>query len=610
MGVVYRARDRKLGRLVALKQLLTTGAGDERAAQRFWREARTIAALDHFNIVRIYNVLEEQGSFWIEMELVEGGSLEALIQQEGALSIARVCDIGRQLCDALAVAHNKGIIHRDVKPANVLLTDRGTPKLADFGLARDQAADAAYTMTGSLMGTMLYAAPEQLVSGKHVDERSDIYALGATLYVMATGQKPRIVRLDLVPSELRELIGKCLEEHPDRRYASAKALSEALRDAVEDRTTPTVTASTESACPNCGYDNPLDVQFCQKCGSGLFHKCPKCTRENRIDIEYCGGCGLNLPAYRTATAALDQAKAHLEKREYDEAITAAKAGLSTGELQDELQESLRTASSGLERVSTYGEPFINSIGMELVHIEPGTFMMGTPEDEDDEDEDDEDEDDEDEDDEDEDDEDEDDEDEDDEGPQHRVTLRGGFYMGVTQVTQAQWRAVMGMNPSEFKGDDLPVERVSWDDAVAFCEKLSRSEGRTYRLPSEAEWEYACRAGMTTRFCFGDDEDGLGRYGWYEDNSNDETNPVASKQPNAWGLHDMHGNVWEWCQDWYDSGYYGRSPAQDPTNTRAGTYRVLRGGSWYSNPWGCQSAYRGIDTPATRNLLIGFRVCLD
>ena len=241
----------------------------------------------------------------------------------------------------------------------------------------------------------------------------------------------------------------------------------------------------------------------------------------------------------------------------------------------------------------HGDTFTNSIGMKLVYIRPGEFMMGSPANE--------------------------------EGRrenerQHHVRLTQGFWMGVTDVTQAQWKAVMGSNPSKFKGDNLPVNTVSWNDAVAFCRKLSTRERTTYRLPTEAKWEYACRAGSTGRFSFGDNDADLHRHGNYCDRSNtngfrwqdkhhddghDKTSPGGSFLPNAWGLFDMHGNVLEWCADWF--GDYPNRLISDPTGPGTGKHRVLRGGSWSHYPWNCRSAYRGRDTPGTRHGRFGFRV---
>ena len=195
-------------------------------------------------------------------------------------------------------------------------------------------------------------------------------------------------------------------------------------------------------------------------------------------------------------------------------------------------------------------------------------------------------------------------------PVHKVALLP-FHIGKFQVTQAQWKAVMKTNPSHFKGDNLPVEQVSWDDAVSFCEKLSKQTGQTYRLPTEAEWEYACLAGSTGKYCFGDDESLLKDYAWYAGNSDRQTHPVGEKLPNNWGLHDMHGNVWEWCQDWYGSNYYAELAKQgeaiNPQGPAKGDYRVLRGGSWFDLQMDARAVYRDSNLAANRLSDIGFRV---
>ncbi len=193
---------------------------------------------------------------------------------------------------------------------------------------------------------------------------------------------------------------------------------------------------------------------------------------------------------------------------------------------------------------------------------------------------------------------------------HQVTLTKPFRIGVHEVTQEQYERVMGSNPSHFKDPQNPVERVSWVDAVKFCEKLSASPeekaaGRVYRLPSEAEWEYACRAGTTTTYSFGNDEGALGDYAWYNASSTNKTHLVGEKRENPWGLYDMHGNVWEWCQDWY--GNYRMGAVTDPTGPNSGSARVDRGGSWNDLAENCRSASRSHASPSYRNLYIGFRV---
>jgi formylglycine-generating enzyme required for sulfatase activity len=222
-----------------------------------------------------------------------------------------------------------------------------------------------------------------------------------------------------------------------------------------------------------------------------------------------------------------------------------------------------------------GDPVVNSVGMLLVPIPAGTFTMG----------------------------------EGNETP-HPVTLTKPFELGVYEVTQQQYVQVMGSNPSEFKGPQNPVEKVSWNDAVEFCRKLSelpseKSAGYVYRLPTEAEWEYACRAGTQTAYSFGNSESELGDYAWYDENSGGKSHPVGSKKPNAWGLYDMHGNVYEWCQDWY--GDYPSGSVTDPTGAASGSVRVFRGGSWFIYSDFCRSAYRDWYTPGLRYFDLGFRV---
>jgi formylglycine-generating enzyme required for sulfatase activity len=201
-----------------------------------------------------------------------------------------------------------------------------------------------------------------------------------------------------------------------------------------------------------------------------------------------------------------------------------------------------------------------------------------------------------------------------EAGKHRVKISRAFYLGMYVVTQAEYRRVMNSNPSKHPGDMKPVDNMSWDDAVEFCRRLSEVPGeksavRHYCLPTEAQWEYACRAGSTTRFSFGDNERLLSQYGWSNDNSANQTHPVGEKRPNAWGLYDMHGNVREWCNDWFDGDYYAKSPANDPTGPTTGKYRVMRAGSYYIGARGCRAAFRMMGNPSGQGGDAGFRVAV-
>jgi len=235
-----------------------------------------------------------------------------------------------------------------------------------------------------------------------------------------------------------------------------------------------------------------------------------------------------------------------------------------------------------------GQKFTNNLGMEFVYIPPGSFMMGSPSSE---------------------------SGRDNDEKQHRVTLTRGFYMQTTEVTQGQWVEVMGTKPwsgEKYVRDDPgnPAAYVSWNNCRDFIRKLNQMEGgNKYRLPTEAEWEYACRAGSSTRFCFGDSDSRLGDYAWYDKNAwnvgEKYAHKVGTKRPNAWGLYDMHGNVYEWCQDW--SGDYSSDSVTDPTGPSSGSYRVNRGGSWSHGAGSCRSADRGGLEPGRRGDDLGFRL---
>jgi formylglycine-generating enzyme required for sulfatase activity len=193
-----------------------------------------------------------------------------------------------------------------------------------------------------------------------------------------------------------------------------------------------------------------------------------------------------------------------------------------------------------------------------------------------------------------------------EAPVHQVTISRDFYMGKYPVTQAQWEAVMGTNPSQFKGDERPVEQVSWNDCQEFITRLNATGNGKFRLPTEAEWEYACRAGSSGIFCYGNDECLLGDYAWYSANSDSQTQPVGRKKSNAWGLHDIHGNVWEWCQDWYDD--YSVHSVTDPLVVSSQLpVRVFRGGCWRGSADFAASAHRSGRGAAYRHSILGFRL---
>jgi formylglycine-generating enzyme required for sulfatase activity len=246
--------------------------------------------------------------------------------------------------------------------------------------------------------------------------------------------------------------------------------------------------------------------------------------------------------------------------------------------------------SDLKGTSDIALPTEQPIAMTFKEIPAGTFMMGSPKIENDRKEDE---------------------------HQHKVTISQAFYMQTTEVTQWQWTSVMGTEPWKGKlgvkeGANYPAVLVSWGDVVTYCQKLSAKEGKRYRLPTEAEWEYACRAGTQTTWSFGNDKKALGDYAWYATNAWDRdemyAHRVGLKNPNAFGLYDMQGNVSEWCHDYYGEDYYKQSPKQDPMGPASGSFRVLRGESWLSPANECRSAFRDRIVAARRyDFFFGFRV---
>ena len=201
-----------------------------------------------------------------------------------------------------------------------------------------------------------------------------------------------------------------------------------------------------------------------------------------------------------------------------------------------------------------------------------------------------------------------------ERPAHGVTITKPFLVGKFCVTQQQFEGVMHMNFSYFKAPNNPVEQISWEDAVAFCARASTATGRTVRLPTEAEWEYACRAGSHALYAFGDEPKELFKYAWFAENSKNSTHTdddsVKNLKPNAWGLYDMHGNVMQWCKDWFDESYYTVSPVPDPTGPLNGAYRVVRGSAWLDSAQRCRAATRNAFRPGKRSYCVGFRVVVE
>jgi formylglycine-generating enzyme required for sulfatase activity len=291
MGAVLLARDRSLGRQVAIKRILETKNRSSAAINRFITEAKSIATLNHNNIVQIYEFGQDDDGPLIVIEYVSGGSLLDRLKK-GKLDPEEAIRITCQLCDALTFAHGKGIIHRDIKPANILMTEDGVPKLTDFGLAKQQNTDHGQTAVGTIMGTIDFMPAEQRRDSSSVDERSDLWSLAAVSYQMLTGKNPQGHRLDKLPPNIASVLGRMLEEDPAERFASAAEFKEAFLQAA----TAGLNASRdlgEGECPSCGTNNPSNRKWCRnaQCGESLLTTCLSCNQDTAVWDEICGECG-------------------------------------------------------------------------------------------------------------------------------------------------------------------------------------------------------------------------------------------------------------------------------------------------------------------------------
>jgi formylglycine-generating enzyme required for sulfatase activity/tRNA A-37 threonylcarbamoyl transferase component Bud32 len=616
MGVTYLAEQLSLGRRVVVKYLRTqSGLDPFEQAARFRREAELMASASHPNVVTVFEFGIDDGRPFLVMEYIEGGDLRARMVPGEPLPIGRVRALVGPLVRALEYLHRIGILHRDLKPENILMSHEDAPKVSDFGIAVPQSDVGALTRDDRTLGTVGYAAPEQQYRLR-VDERSDQYSLAAVVYEMLTGQLPlgsfpppsRLNRR--VPPAADAVIQRALSEDRDDRYASIVAFGDALDRALA-APAPSGRRRVLWAVAAVVLLALLGIRGAQRRGQvvALVDPAPKVEVSPKPEIP---APKVEIPAPKAEGQAKDEARASK-----DETPPRADPPAPEDRRDDRAPPlAARAAPKPAVPPARAAKKVVNSLGMILIKVPAGEFLMGSP-------------------------------DSDptagaEEKPQHVVRLTRPFYLGAHEVTVGQFRAFVeatnyktraeqdgkggaifdnkrkkavkdpGLNwrrPGFWRdqADDEPVVQVSWHDAIAFCEWLTEREEIVYRLPSEAEWEYACRAGSSGRWCFGDDPAPLGDYAWTRDNAGYITHAVGTKRPNAFGLFDMHGNVWEWCQDRYAAAY-PPGPEENPKGPSEGNQRVVHGGSWdFPEVERTRSAERQPHASNFSYYTIGFRV---
>lgn len=662
MGTVYRAVHTRLDKVVALKALSSHRLGDVSAVARFAREMRAVGKLSHANIVAATDAGEIAGAPFLVMEFVEGIDVARLVKRHGPLGVAEACEIVRQAAVGLQYAHQHKLVHRDIKPSNLLLTlapeqsSGGLVKVADLGLALLHEPDATggASSTDLVIGSLDYMAPEQADDAHQVDERADLYSLGCTLYELLAGKPPftspgqtRLQKLKAhaatsvpsladarpkLPAGLDSLVRKLLAKNPSERTATAAELAMALAPFAAganlarllDATSPHVPA--RQALPARPPRRTRTTGIVLGCfgallASVIYVQTDRGTLEIKSDddevnvrVEQDGKLItlVDLKANKEIRLRAGTYQVALGDGEQDLGLDADEFTLHRGG-KEVLR--IRRQSPVLARLpfdageaKRHQERWVrfrgaeatvkNDLGMTLALIPPADFEMRAG---------------------------------------YRVKITKPYYLGTHEVTLAQFRRfaeaaqykstlegdgrgvveldsfkeLPGLNwrsPKLAVSDDHPVTGVSWGDADRFCAWLSEQEKKKYRLPTEAEWEWAARCGSASMFAWGDDWHAGGDYEWYNGNSDDHAHPVGQKLPNAWGVYDINGNLVEWCGDW-SLNPLPQAEVSDPTGPllSAGT-RILRGGSFREAA--APFTNRGSFGPDSSMIHVGFRVCRE
>ena len=533
----------------------------ERFKQKFIKEARTIFSLNHPNIVRILDVFEENGTAYYVMDYIEGESLGDMVKRRGAIPEAEALGYVKDAASALEYIHSKNINHLDIKPGNLVLRhDDGKVLVIDFGVAKQyDLATSQGTTTTPVCISPGYSPMEQYSKNgvQTFSPQSDVYALAATLFKLLTGNTPpeaiKIPEYGLPVAGLQE-------KHVSRSVIFAIAMAMKGRHERTQSVELFIRHLSESSNEETVNLHDQEPKPKPEPKPKKPNPAPKINQSDEEKIRK----SLYILGGAVAIALLI-------------GIIKFCARNSGGDASAETSDTTEIKYTPEER--TY---YANGVSFEMIAVEGGTFTMGATEEQGS-------------------------DAYDDESPTHQVTL-SSYMIGKTEVTQELWEAVMGSNPSHFKrGSTLPVEDVSWEDCQAFITKLNALTGKTFRLPTEAEWEFAARGGNKSRGYKYSGSNTLNNVAWYDDNSSNHTHTVATKAPNELGIYDMSGNVLEWCSDW-DSSYTSASQT-NPTGPDSGSWRMDRGGSWGDYARCCRVSCRGGSTPTNRYNNLGLRLAL-
>ena len=585
-GNTYLARDVQFDELVAIKEFFLAsmcGRGDgsndvvislvtkqkefEAHREKMRKEAKRLRALQHPNIVKVRDLFDENGTTYYVMDFISGQSLRSkLKQQRRPFAEAEVMQkILPQLLDALETVHAEGIWHLDLNPANMMVDDQGKVVLIDFGASKQfHSVEGQSLSTSSVVAYTQGYAPAEQLNGKleKFGPWTDLYALGGTLYNLLTNQNPPdyseiIDNANLFEEQMPSVSAPTIQlikwlmsqgiNHRPKSVAEVRGFLKSSASSQPDDSDKTILKKADTDAMGVKPQKKLSL-------IGAFKSV---GRRKKLWMGVACGVvallvGWGVYAYSRQNKNVDTPEPTPNEIKLDANLTPQQ----------------KTA--------------IDDLFSSMIKVEGGTFTMGATSEQGS-------------------------DAYDDEKPTHNVTL-SSFYLCKYEVTQALWQAVMGNNPSSFKGDNLPVEQVSWNDCQTFISRLNNLTGKNFRLPTEAEWEYAARGGNRSRGYKYSGSNTLSDVAWYNGKSESGTHPVGSKSPNELGLYDMSGNVREWCSDRY--GTYSSTSQTNPTGPSSGSGRVDRGGSWDDGAWDCRLSDRNYSSPDYRYNYLGLRLALS